>query len=89
LAASLDPWDAARELGWRKREFDSVVAERSVTAGRFGRDARADVAALAADEELAERVDAERILDGELVAAASGGRQAFSALLERQRQRRL
>jgi hypothetical protein len=62
LAASLHRRTAAEQLGWRPEELAQVVQERGIEAGRFGRYARADIDALAADEELGERIAADRLL---------------------------
>jgi len=62
LAASLDRHAAATVLGWRVREFDAVVAQRGITPGQLGRYARADIDLLAADAELAEQVEADRLI---------------------------
>lgn len=56
MAESLHPSDARRRLGLGKTEFDKVVAERGVTAGRFGRYSTLDIEALADDEELLDDV---------------------------------
>jgi hypothetical protein len=62
LAASLTRQEAAGELGWRLAEFERVAVDRGVEAGRFDRYARADVQALAGDDDLAEQVRADRLL---------------------------
>lgn len=69
VAGSVPRRAAAAELGWQLPQFDQVVAERGIAAGRFGRYARSDVAALAADQDLAERVAADRLLGPEQAAA--------------------
>jgi hypothetical protein len=68
LAASLPRRAAAAELGWQLPQLDQVAAERGLRPGRFGRYARSDIAALAADQDLAERVAAERLLGPEQAA---------------------
>ncbi|HKE99408.1 MAG TPA: 3'-5' exonuclease [Actinomycetes bacterium] len=70
LVAERDTWaevslhrrEAAELLGWRVGEFDQVAAARGLVPGPFGRFDRAEVEALAADAELVEQVDAERLL---------------------------
>jgi hypothetical protein len=62
LAASLRRPAAAEQLGWRLDALDEVVREGGIEPGRFGRLARVDVEALAADEELDERLRAARLL---------------------------
>lgn len=62
LGASLHREAAAELLGWRLRELEQVVHERGIAAGRFGRYARVDVEALAADDELQEQVEADRLV---------------------------
>jgi Exonuclease len=69
LAASLVRPAAAERLGWRWEEFDRVVQEHGVEAGRFGRYAVSDIDVLAADEELAERILADRLLGPDQAAA--------------------
>jgi DNA polymerase III epsilon subunit-like protein len=65
LAASLHRREAAEMLGWRLPELERVVQERGITAGRFGRYARADIEALAADGDLTERLLADRLIGPE------------------------
>jgi Exonuclease len=60
LAASLPRRAAAAELGWQLPQFDQVVSDRGVTPGRWGRYARSDLEVLAADQDLAEQVAADR-----------------------------
>ncbi|WP_427896716.1 hypothetical protein ACQHIV_42280 (plasmid) [Kribbella sp. GL6] len=62
MTASLHPAEAARELGWSADELGRVAKQRSLTTGRFGRYARADVEALATDEDLAEQLRGDRLL---------------------------
>ena len=62
LAASVDTWEAADLLGWRRRELERVIGQRGLVAGRYGRWARSDIHALAADEDLDQAVRAERLL---------------------------
>jgi hypothetical protein len=69
LAASLPRRAAAVELGWQLPQFDQVVSDRGVTPGRWGRYARADLEVLAADQDLAEQVAADRLLGPEQAAA--------------------
>jgi hypothetical protein len=68
-AASLHRRAAAAELGWHLHEFDRVVGERGIAAGRFGRFARADLEAMAGDEDLVEQVAADRLIGPEQAAA--------------------
>ncbi|MFI6513286.1 exonuclease domain-containing protein [Streptosporangium sp. NPDC050855] len=62
LADSLEPREAAAFLGWKEADLTRVVAERTITPGRFGRFGRADLAALAQDEDLMESVRGEQLL---------------------------
>jgi hypothetical protein len=69
LAASVDDREAAVCFGWKRHDFEKVAAERGIKPGRFGRWARADLDALAADAELAEQVRADRLLGPDQAAA--------------------
>jgi len=60
--ASVRAWDAPAYLGWRREEFDRVRADRGVKPGRFNRYAKADLDALAGDDDLAERLRCDRLL---------------------------
>jgi hypothetical protein len=51
MAASLDLYAAAAQLGWRYDSLETAVAAAGIAPGRFGRFAIADLDALAADEE--------------------------------------
>jgi DNA polymerase III epsilon subunit-like protein len=62
LENSITTEDAAQWLEWDRRDLERVAAEQGITHGRFGRWAREDIARLAGDEELAERVRRERLL---------------------------
>ncbi len=62
LENSITTEDAANWLEWDLRDFERVAAEQGIKQGRFRRWAREDVARLAADEDLAERVRRERLL---------------------------
>ena len=60
--------DAAQWLDWHPRDLERVAAEQGITAGRFGRWARTDIARLDGDEDLMEQV---RIPIAELVSYIS------------------
>lgn len=62
LADSVTTADAARWLEWDRGDLKRVAAEQGIKPGRFGRWARTDIARLAGDEELAERVRREQLL---------------------------
>lgn len=62
LADSVTTEDAARWLEWDRGDLKRVAAEQGIKPGRFGRWARTDIARLAGDEELAERVRREQLL---------------------------
>ena len=62
LENSITTEDAAQWLEWDRRALERVAAEQGITPGRFRRWAREDIARLAGDEELAERVRRERLL---------------------------
>jgi DNA polymerase III epsilon subunit-like protein len=62
IANSISKWDAPAHLGWRRDEFARVAEQRNLTPGRMERYARADLEALAADEDLAEQVRLDRLL---------------------------
>lgn len=68
LADSLEPREAAAFLGWKETDLARVVAERGLIPGRFGRYSRADLAALAQDEDLMESVRGEQLLGPEQAA---------------------
>lgn len=68
LADSVTARDAARWLEWDRRDFERVAAEQGIRPGRFGRWARTDVARLAGDEELTERIRREQLLGPEQAA---------------------
>ena len=68
-AASVSKWDAPAYLGWRRTELARVAQERGLRLGRLDRYAKADLDALAADEELAEQLHADRLLMGHQAAA--------------------
>lgn len=65
MAASIDVWDAAERLGWRRDELLADAAACGVTPGRFERLALADVERLAVDDDFAAR----RLLGPEQAAA--------------------
>lgn len=69
LAASMDGHQAAETLGWTGAEVVRMTAERGMTPGRYGRWARADIEALAADEEAAATVAADRLIGPDQAAA--------------------
>jgi hypothetical protein len=62
LENSITTEDAAQWLEWDRRDLERVAAEQGIAPGRFRRWAREDIARLAGDEELAERVRRERLL---------------------------
>ena len=62
LSVSAEREEAAERLGWGWREFDKLVKDELIRPGAGGRFALADVEALAADQELAEQVAADRLL---------------------------
>ncbi len=62
IAGSVSKWDAAGYLGWRRDEFTKVAKKRGLTLGRLDRYAKADLDALAGDEDLAEQVRVDRLL---------------------------
>jgi hypothetical protein len=62
LADSITTEDAARWLSWNRRDLERVAAEHGIRQGRFGRWARTDIARLAGDEKLTERVRREQLL---------------------------
>ena len=62
LADSITTEDAANWLGWHPRDLKRVAREHDIRPGRFGRWARTDIARLAGDEELLERVRREQLL---------------------------
>ncbi|MET9067778.1 3'-5' exonuclease [Streptosporangium sandarakinum] len=68
LADSLQPREAAAFLGWREADLIRVTGERGITPGRFGRYSRADLAALARDEDLMDSVRGEQLLGPEQAA---------------------
>lgn len=68
LADSITTEDAANWLGWHPRDLKRVAREHDIRPGRFGRWARTDVARLAGDEELLERVRREQLLGPEQAA---------------------
>jgi hypothetical protein len=61
LFDSVDAGGAVTILGWPRKTFDRVAGERALATDRFGRYALADIHALAADEELAQEVRAEKL----------------------------
>ncbi|MCL2586088.1 MAG: hypothetical protein FWE35_26945, partial [Streptosporangiales bacterium] len=56
---------ALRWLEWERRDFERTARELGIKEGRFARWAREDIARMAADEELAERVRRDRLLGPE------------------------
>ncbi|HEY8478578.1 MAG TPA: hypothetical protein VIL71_02000 [Spirillospora sp.] len=60
LIDTVDSGGAATILGWPRRTFDRVAAERKLAADRLGRYPLADVRALGADETLARQVAEEK-----------------------------
>ncbi|MER6845820.1 3'-5' exonuclease [Streptomyces platensis] len=69
IAGSLDPSEAAAELGWTVTETARMLQKRGISAGRFGRIARTDIDALKADEEAAAEVAADRLIGPDQAAA--------------------
>ncbi|GGL43967.1 hypothetical protein GCM10011588_68390 [Nocardia jinanensis] len=68
VAASLAPEDAAAAVGIGVRELATVAHDRQIERGRFGRYARADIEALAAEEDLAEQVRLDRLVTADQAA---------------------
>ncbi len=64
IAASISKWDTPACLGWHRKELARVATERGLQPGRLDRYAKADLDALAADEDLAEQLRADRLLMG-------------------------
>jgi hypothetical protein len=62
LASSVTTEDAARRLGWDRRELERVAARQGIKPGRFRRWASADIDRLAEDRELADRVRRAQLL---------------------------
>ncbi|WP_053065445.1 3'-5' exonuclease [Micromonospora sp. RV43] len=62
VAASVSTWDAPAYLGWRKADFEKVARERGLRPGRGDRYAKADLDALAGDEDLVEQLRVDRLL---------------------------
>jgi hypothetical protein len=69
IAGSVSRWDAPAYLGWRRGEFARVAELRGLTPGRLDRYAKADLDALAGDEDLAEQVRLDRLLMAHQAAA--------------------
>ncbi|WP_067470329.1 3'-5' exonuclease [Nocardia amamiensis] len=67
-ASSVTEEEACRRLGWDWRELAAVVAERQIQKGRFGRYRREDIDALAAEEELDERIRQDRLVTADAAA---------------------
>lgn len=62
MAASVSRWDAPARLGWPRRDFEKVAAERGLQLGRFERYALADLDTLVGDEELVEQIRRDKLL---------------------------
>jgi hypothetical protein len=62
LAASVTTEDAACQLGWDRRDLERVAAQQGIRPGRFRRWARADIARLVGDQDLADRVRRAQLL---------------------------
>lgn len=60
LNDTVDAKGAARILGWPRRAFDRIAAEREVTPDQLGRFRLSDIRALGANEQLAARILDER-----------------------------
>jgi Exonuclease len=69
VAASVSERDAPEYLGWHRAELARVARERGLRLGRLGRYARAGLDALAGDDDLAERLRADRLLMAHQAAA--------------------
>ena len=69
LGATVDIWGACEVTGWRRRQVEQVLAEAGLRRGTDGRWDRAEVQALAADEDVQGRVRAERLVGPEQAAA--------------------
>lgn len=63
FAASMSPRAAAARLGWTDDELTRETRARDITPGRWGRYARPDVEALAADMDLCDRLHRARTVD--------------------------
>jgi hypothetical protein len=68
LADSVATEGAASWLNWHPRDLKRVARERGISPGRFGRWARTDIARLAGDEDLVDRVRREQLLGPEQAA---------------------
>ncbi|MEH1124822.1 hypothetical protein [Micromonospora sp. CPCC 206061] len=68
FAASMSLRDAAARLGWTDDELTRETHARDIAPGRWGRYARADVEALAADTDLCDRLRRVRTVDAERAA---------------------
>lgn len=69
LAATVDIWQACEVTGWRRRQVEQVLGQAGLRPGADGRWDRAAVQALAADEDVQDRVRAERLVGPEQAAA--------------------
>ncbi|WP_431929859.1 hypothetical protein [Nonomuraea jabiensis] len=88
MSDSLAPEAAALFLGWNAYDFDQLAAEHELKPGRFGRYSRLDLARLAGDEELVERVRRNSLLGPEQAARHMEVRRVdFDALTELRRPR--
>ncbi|MEU5425949.1 hypothetical protein AB0H73_10115 [Streptomyces olivoreticuli] len=61
-AVSLPPAEAAQRLGWTPAELEKTAREGLIAAGRGGRYPTDGLEALAADEELSERITGDRLI---------------------------
>ncbi len=68
IEASMTAQDAARYLHWDVKDLKAVAVERQIATGRDGRYARADIALLADDIELCERIRRAQLLGPEQAA---------------------
>jgi hypothetical protein len=68
FATSLTARDAAARLGWTDDELTRETRARDIAPGRWGRYARADIEALAADTDLSERLRRARTVDADRAA---------------------
>ncbi|SUD49511.1 Exodeoxyribonuclease 10 [Nocardia otitidiscaviarum] len=67
-AVSVTADDACAHLGWKFDELTRVAHERRIATGRLGRYRRADIDALAADEDLCEQIRLDRVMTADAAA---------------------
>jgi DNA polymerase III epsilon subunit-like protein len=68
-AATVTFEQALTHLGWKREDLLRVVADRNIPRGRYQRFQRADIDALAADQQLCEQVRVDRVLTADQAAA--------------------